>query len=348
MSDLPCDESPTSLASVQERTAQRCVPFSAAWELTYRCNLACRHCYVLQPPTADGELTTAECMDALEQLAEAGFFFLILTGGEVLTRPDFFELAAEARRLTFALRIMTNGTLVDASVADGLAGLSPCSVDISLYGRPAAHDAITRVPGSQERALGAIRLLRERGLFVRVKSPMMRSNIGEYEHLRETAREFGCGFVFDSTVCPADDGGQGPLAERLDLQGVMELYRRAGGGKPMPKGGNHVHGEPICNAGRNTARIKPDGQVTPCIAIRESIGSLRRRRLVEIWSSIGFKKYRTMTPEKLPECVECRIRDFCVRCPGVAECETGDLYGRSPGSCTVAEARSLMFEGALR
>jgi radical SAM protein with 4Fe4S-binding SPASM domain len=266
-----------------------------------------------------------------------------------MTRQDFFEIASEARRLTFAVKILTNGTLIDGETADRIVDLAPCSVDISIYGRPEAHDSITRVPGSQERSLGALRMLHERGQTVRIKSPIMRSNLYEYEYLRDLSKELGCGFVFDTSLAPADDGGTGPLAERLDREGLIDLYGRLLRGKRMEKGGNHDSPDVICNAGRNTARLTPSGDITACLAIREPVGNLRQRRLTELWGDVAFKKFRTMSPDQLPECVACELRDFCVRCPGFAECETGDLYGKSPGACLIAGVRrELHLKGADR
>jgi len=342
MSELICDDG-GGLGAIRERTAQRCVPFSALWELTSACNLKCRHCYI-RAATCGEDLTTDECFDVLGQLAEAGFFFLLISGGEPMVRDDFFEILAEARRLTFAVKLMTNGALIDDEAADRLVDLAPVAVDISLYGRAETHDAITRVPGSHGKSLAAIRAMRERGVMTRIKSPIMRSNLGEFEYLRELSSELECGFVFDSTIVPADDGDRAPLEERLDPAQIEELLTTASRGKPMEAGGNHVDGEPVCNAGRNTCRIKPDGRLTPCAAIRESIGSLRERRLIEMWGDIAFKKFRSMTPEKLPECRACDLRGHCVRCSGIAELEDGDLFGRSTAACVVAGVCKAMHE----
>ncbi len=73
------------------------VPLSAHLDLTWRCNERCIHCYL--DHNDHGELTTAEVKDILEQLAAAGTFFLILSGGEPLLRKDFFEIVEYARRL---------------------------------------------------------------------------------------------------------------------------------------------------------------------------------------------------------------------------------------------------------
>src|SRR5712675_3263368 len=91
------------------------IPLSVQLDLTYRCNERCVHCYLDHDD--HGEMTTAEIKDVLEQLAEAGTFFLTLSGGEVLMRRDFFEILEYARELKFNVRIKTNGVMIRTSEA---------------------------------------------------------------------------------------------------------------------------------------------------------------------------------------------------------------------------------------
>src|SRR5215471_6588531 len=129
---------------------RREVPLSALIELTHACNLDCEQCYLeLLPDRQIGALTTDEWKRILRQLADEGCLYLTISGGEPLARRDFFELAEFARRLGFALRIFTNGTLCDDAAADRIAALAPLAVEISLHAACAKiHDAITRRAGS--------------------------------------------------------------------------------------------------------------------------------------------------------------------------------------------------------
>src|SRR5208282_2598438 len=73
------------------------VPIAVHIDVTYRCNERCVHCYLDHDD--HGEMTTAEIKGVLDQLAEAGVFFLTFSGGEVFMRRDFLELVEYARRL---------------------------------------------------------------------------------------------------------------------------------------------------------------------------------------------------------------------------------------------------------
>jgi MoaA/NifB/PqqE/SkfB family radical SAM enzyme len=168
--------------ALQARLKQEHVPFSVLWELTHICNLDCLMCYNV--PQTERELSTAECLDILEQLAAAGTLRLTLTGGEILTRRDFFTLAERARALGFALDLKTNGTLITPECADRLAALHPVQVDISLLGAtPETSDAVMRGRNTLARILTAVHLLQERGLRVKLNSLLLDLNIAEREQM---------------------------------------------------------------------------------------------------------------------------------------------------------------------
>src|SRR5512138_2689983 len=154
---------------------------SIHWEMTYRCNERCTHCYLDVLPAGAGvvgELTTAECKRVLDELAAEGVLNVAFTGGEVLLRNDWYEILAYARQLGFALRIFTNATLITPEAADLIASLHPFFVEVSLYALDAAtHDDITQVPGSFERTMRGIHLLLDLKVRVKIKTPLMRENV---------------------------------------------------------------------------------------------------------------------------------------------------------------------------
>jgi MoaA/NifB/PqqE/SkfB family radical SAM enzyme len=112
-------------------------PLACQWEVTCRCNLHCVMCYTdcfNEPERIRQELSTAELLRIMEELAQAGCLELCLTGGEPLARPDFFQIYERAIKLGFLVTLFTNGTLITESIADRLATLPPHRADISLHG----------------------------------------------------------------------------------------------------------------------------------------------------------------------------------------------------------------------
>jgi len=331
------------LDAIYEAAFWDCRPLAVLWELTYACNLRCRHCYV-EPEDAE-PMTLRECTRALDELARAGVLFLVLSGGEPLTRPDFVEILQAAAEREFALRVLTNGTLLGEREADALARAGTASVDVSVYGREEVHDRVTGVEGSFARTQRALELLRARGLPITIKTPLLKSNRGELSCVRALAREFGAGLVVDVTVVPSASGGSAPLAEQLPEEEMLAVLRELSGGRPVPGGGNLEPLSPLCSAGRSTARLTPSGMVTPCVAIGEAAGSLRRSSFAEIWRSPRLERLRAMRLDDLPACRACGLRGHCVRCPGLALAETGDIAAASPAACRLARVLAALSGG---
>src|SRR5271165_6960093 len=128
------------------------VPLAVHMDVTYRCNERCIHCYLDHED--HGEMSTAEIKNTLDQLADAGVFFVIFSGGEVFLRPDFFDLVEYARGLLFHVKIKTNAFMIGPREADRLRDLPVHGVQVSVYShRPEVHDAITKLPGSLKRTL---------------------------------------------------------------------------------------------------------------------------------------------------------------------------------------------------
>jgi radical SAM protein with 4Fe4S-binding SPASM domain len=317
-----------------KKTQDRFIPFIVHWELTYHCNLQCPHCYVF-PQNSREELSSREIAAILDLLKERGTLHVIFSGGEILARKDFFDIARCARKKGFALRLLTNGTLIDETVADQIKDLYPLSVEISLYGsRPEVHDRITTCPGSFERALKALRLLNERSIRTIVKSLMMKQNVSDFQGIKELAREIGSQFLYDPIIIPRMDGSMDPCCNRLNRKELYSLFYP----QVQEKGedGDSQEDDLSCSAGLNAFSISPYGDVYPCAGFNEKGGNLRNHSLSEIQQSPIFSKIRSVTLSDLRECKGCELIPYCARCPALAWMETGNLLGPSGANCLVA------------
>lgn len=319
------------------KTLKDKIPLSVAWELTAQCNLSCRHCYVVAQDKKP-ELSKEEIESILEQLAQSSCLYLIFTGGEIFTRDDFFEIAHSARSKGFGLRLLTNGTLINSKIADGIKELEPISVEISLYGMsPAVHEAITRVPGSYNKTITSLRLLKQRGLNIVIKSFLMQENIWEFDRLKAFSQELQAGFVFDFTIVAKTNGDKGPfqyMASDDDLSKFFSTKIKLSKGRTTQIPAD----SPICNAGLNTVFISSAGEVYPCIAIREMCGDLRKESFAQIWEKSEVLSYiRSIKFSDLKQCPNCSLIPYCNRCPGQASLEDRDILGPSQVACGMAK-----------
>ncbi|HEV3374993.1 MAG TPA: radical SAM protein [Candidatus Acidoferrum sp.] len=345
------------------RTVRKHRPLSVHFDLTYRCNERCVHCYL--DHENHGELSTGECLAVLEEIARAGTLFLTFSGGEIFLRPDLFEILAAARRLHFDVSLKTNALLVTRERAARLRELGVRRVQISVYSEePPVHDAITKVPGSLGRTLAAIPLLLEQGLQVKLACPLMKENLMAYRGVMALAERLGVPYVLDLTITPMMDGTGGPLAHRASIAELLPVLQDPAlhGCHPQPASqaasANEAWPESLgsamtsgmdsaayddlpCSAGHNSCYISPYGDVFPCVQLPQAAGNLRRERFADIWyHAPQLEQLRAVRESQLPVCSRCEIRAYCERCPGLAWMEGGDMLGAYERACQLAEQKA--------
>ena len=342
-------ESPIRLVEeVVNKCVERYIPYSVMFELTYRCNLNCRHCFIVKDGNIN-ELSTEEVKNIIDQLVEIGTFFLAFTGGEIFMRDDLFEIAWHAKRKGFLLTFMTNGTLITPEKVEEIRKMKPVKFEFSLYGATAkTHDYITRVKGSFERTVEAIKRLVECGIDVTIKTVLMNLNVKEREEMEALAEELGAHPRINPGLAPRRDGSLEPLKYDLSFEEMME-YLPEDYDEVMlsylSEKSKDISDRFICKAGKAGCCISPDGTVYPCVMMPIPVGNLREKSFKEIWHtqpSKELKRLRNLTAHDLTTCPSCDLAPFCIRCPGVVYLETGDIVGASPSACKYARWRKYV------
>lgn len=332
--------------------------FSVLLELTYRCNLDCYFCY--NDLSLRGRaLSRQQYLDLLGDLADLGALNLVLTGGEPLAHPDFFDIGARARELGFVVRIKTNGHAVGRAVAERIRDeVAPYLVETSLHGaEPATHDRQTRVPGSFERLIENLGHMKAAGLRVKINSTLTAWNESEIEGMVEIAGRFEIPLQIDPEVTARDDGDQSPLSIRPSREAIARVMRIRSGaaadaartqqspavtvqreGDDLVPPGAQKH----CGAGASAIAIDPFGTVYPCVQWRRPVGNVHEHSIEEIWlGDTGLGEVREINAE-----VGETIRGLGAAgaamgfCPGVAASATGD-----PRSLYSATATKLSIQG---
>ena len=162
------------------------------WNLIRRCNLTCKHCYSISGDVDfPGELTTEDVFHVMNDLKMFRVPVLILSGGEPLMRPDIFEISERAKTMKFYVGLSSNGTLIDAGLADRIRDIGYDYVGISLDGIGATHDRFRGRIGAYEEALAGLRLLRDRGIKVGVRFTMTEDNAAELPCLLDLVEREG-------------------------------------------------------------------------------------------------------------------------------------------------------------
>ena len=329
----------TLIVEMNQKAMDLGIPLSVHFDITYRCNERCVHCYLDHDDL--GEMTTGEIEDVLDQLADAGVFFLALSGGEVLMRRDFFDIVEHARRRLFNVKIKTNGVMIREPEARRLRQLGVEQVQISVYShRPEVHDGITKLPGSLRRTIEAIRFLKLQGLKVSMANVLMTANLFDNQGVMSLAKDLGVSYTLDPTITPKIDGNTAVLALRAPAAELRRVFRNeelVGNvaefcAPPSAPDEDVMDGYP-CSAGHTSCYISPYGDVFPCVQFPLPSGNLRREKFVEIWQhSSALKEVRSIRARDLTTCSTCSHVGSCSRCPGLAYME-GNMRGPSSADC---------------
>ncbi len=340
--DLPLDQFGRDVVS---KWLENRVPLSGSIELDLRCNLRCLHCY------RDGEwpkgiLETEEVKAILDQIAEAGTIWLLLTGGEIFLRPDFFEIYDHARRLGLLVTLFTNGTMVTERIADRLQQDPPDFVEVSLYGfTKETYEAVTGIEGSHEKCYRGVDLLLERGIPLKLKTVAMRTNKHEVADMSRFAASKGVRFKFDTMINPNFDRTLVPCNVRLTPSEVVDIeFSYPGWEEDFRR-----YSEPrrefrsskifACGAGSRTFHVDPYGNMKMCILLREPEFSLRRMSFRQIWNEMFPPVYsRLRSPDH--QCNSCTLVSVCGKCAAWSQMEKGDMEARVEWSCEVGHRRA--------
>lgn len=337
-------------------------PHVVAWNLTRRCNLKCVHCYISAGPTetAEGELSTSECLRIADQILELNTAPLfILSGGEPLLREDLEEIASHAVKRGATVVVGTNGTLLTTDRIRRLKDAGVTGVAVSVDSLDATyHDRFRRSHGSLNETLGAVDRLATHELDFIIQTTITKANRHETESLVAWAAEKGA-VSFNAYFLVSTGRGtrmsdlsasdyNDALSNLVDLH-VQYLGRMMVRAKCAPHFMRLVYerapDSPLrnyatrCPCGTQYCRVTPDGVLTACPYLPVPAGDLKRESFADIWNSSAlFQKLRAGTLGG--KCGTCEYRMLCGGCRARAFAQEGDYMAADP-SCDYEPAGDL-------
>jgi radical SAM protein with 4Fe4S-binding SPASM domain len=350
-----------SLNLRQKVEGQR-IPLSGVIELTRRCPLRCVHCYNNLPPenskAKSQELSFEEHCRILDEITEAGCFWLLFTGGEILLRKDFLDIYAYAKRKGLLITLFTNGVFLTEEIADFLAEVPPFTIEITLYGHTAeTYERITRIPGSFERCLRGVGLLKERRLPLKLKTMALTLNFHEIREMKKFAEEdLGISFRVDPMVNPRIDCLTSPLAFRLKPEDIVALD--LGDSKRMEEWkdflGRYLKPLPAdqrsevykCGGGVSAFAIDPYGFLSPCVLSSCQTYDLKKGGFRQGWD-VFLQDLRTQKSTRRTKCTDCQLIAMCGMCPANAQLENRDPEMPIDFFCQVAHLRAKLLDVSI-
>jgi len=348
------------------------MPTSVIIALTGRCNLRCKYCFYADEMVALSDLPTETWLAFFEELRDEGVMRVTLSGGEVFTRRDLWELVDGIVRNKMRFSILTNGTLITDDVVSRLHGYRRRMdyIQVSVDGScPETHDGI-RGKGSFRRTMRGIAALGKHKLPWTVRVTVNKLNIYDLEatvhmlYYDLGLRSFGVNEAFPRGAgqCNQSILDMTPEERRLSFR-VMQAFDRehpgvASGSQAGPLVmANHLDkiahacetGEfavPYrtgyltgCNIMWQKLSVLHDGTYVPCHQLPHiTLGTVSRDSLRDVWqSSPGLRQLRErhkIPLESIPHCQGCEYQQYCTGgCPGIAYAMTGEVNTINPRDC---------------
>ena len=314
----------------------------AVWELTLQCNLGCVHCGSRAATARPEELSTAEALDLVRQMAECGVTEVTLIGGEAYLRPDWLVVARAIRDHGMNCTVTTGGYGISAATAASMAEAGIQQVSISIDGTRATHDFLRGKPGSWDACFRSFANLRQAGIPITCNSQINRLSAPDLPLIYADILEAGCRAWQLAITVPMGRAADRPEillqpSELLDLFPMLnELATWAHRDGLIFYPGNNIgyygpyerhlrsmQGDGAiwegCQAGMNTLGIEANGVIKGCPSLPTYAytgGNIRETPLREILSTAELSfNARQGTPEGAEHlwgfCRSCQYAKLC-------------------------------------
>lgn len=349
----------TSCADIRRMLCRKCarlgIPVSGIFELTPRCNLRCKMCYVRLTPEQMApigkERTTEEWLDMGRQARDAGMVFLLITGGEPTLRTDFCEIFEGLAQMGLSISINTNGTLLTPKLRELWHRLPPAQVNITLYGTCREdYDALCQNPDAFDAVVDALDWLKSERILVHLNTTIVPTNYHKWMEIEEFAKARGLELRM-TTYCFPPNRRDCSCFERLAPEQagaliVMDTYFREGADAikakardldaALPRSCELENGEPMqCMAGRSQFWITWDGKMPLCAMLTQPTSQPFSDGFLTAWEQL-----RTACDaiRLCPECTNCPDQRSCMNCAAVTFSETGRFDGKPEYMCQLNRA----------
>jgi nif11-class peptide radical SAM maturase 3 len=315
----------------------------AVWELTLKCNLACQHCGSRAGHSRTDELSTAEALDLVKQLAAVGIQEVTIIGGEAFLRSDWLEIARAITDAGMICGMTTGGFGITLDTAQKMKAAGIRTISVSVDGLEATHDRLRGRVGAWQWALRTMEHFREVGLRFGCNTQINRLSAPEFPQIYERLRDAGIkAWQLQLTVPMGNAADNSEILlqpyELLDVYPMIaRVAQQAQADGVIIQAGNNIgyygpyerllrgKGDPWqfwqgCGAGLSTLGIEADGSIKGCPSLPSSAyvgGNIRDRSLRSIISETEALRFNlgADTPQGTAHlwgfCRTCEFAELC-------------------------------------
>jgi nif11-class peptide radical SAM maturase 3 len=314
----------------------------AVWEITLKCNLSCQHCGSRAGQTRTQELSTAEALDLVRQMAEVGITEVTIIGGEAFLRPDWLEIAQAITKAGMLCGMTTGGYGITLDTARRMKAAGIEVVSVSVDGLEATHDRIRGKQGSWQWAFKTMSHLQEVGITFGCNTQINRLSAPEFPQIYACLRDAGIAAWQIQLTVPMGNAADNseillqpyelldlyPMIARVTERANQEGVRVQAGNnigyfgpyERLLRGGTAWSFWQGCNAGLATLGIEADGAIKGCPSLPTTAytgGNIREhslRKIIEETTELRFN-LGADTPQGTAHlwgfCKTCEFAELC-------------------------------------
>ncbi len=355
-----------------QKASRNRIPLNVTMELSPVCNFQCKMCYVRKTEAQlrkEGKslIDWTQWLELAKQLRQAGTLYLLLTGGEPFLYPHFRELYTELHRMGFLIMINTNGTLIDEDTLQWLKDMAPYRINLTLYGGSReTYGRICGNPGGYDKAMFALRSLKELGIATVINASMIPENACDLESIMSVGRELQLNtrvstYMFPPVRRAAEDSDSRFTPEEsadmfmrkvifaTDMKQRLDYFRsQVCPISPDEEGtwGDRQDEHMKCRAGRCSFWISWDGTMCACglMPFPKTFCAFDGD-IIEHWKELTEA---VRTYPVLSACAGCEMRTVCKPCAATVYTESGKTDGRVPYLCDLARATTERIQTYLK
>ena len=357
-----------------QKAAKEKIPLNGTFELSPVCNFACRMCYVRKTvkeveAQSHRMLTLEQWISLAEQARKEGMLYLLLTGGEPLLWPHFWELYEALYKMGFLIGINTNGSMIDEKLIERWKEHPPYRVNVTLYGATDdTYEKLCDVKKVCSKVKNAICAMAAEGITVKLNCSLTPYNARDLEEMIQFAKDKKVAITVSTYMYPpvrrdAEMTGKndrfqpeeaayyhlqryryqkGEDAYRLYLENILKGLADPAGLEDSCI--DPAEGKLRCRAGSAAFWVTWDGYVTPCGMMPEPRIDLTGRKFSEVWKELVTVSAGLRTSGI---CEHCADQQMCHSCAAMAYAETGQVSGVPTYLCKMVRAMKVIARDEL-
>ena len=357
------------------KTRNMQIPFSGSFELTPRCNMNCKMCYIRmsekEMEKVGKELPADEWIRIAQEAVDAGMTMALLTGGEAILYKDFKKLYLDLRKMGIFISINSNGTMLNDEWIEFFKENPPAKFNITIYGGSnETYARLCKNPKGFDQLKTNIEKLMENGFEILLNCMITKQNVDDMEAIYAFGREHNLMIHANTYSFPPmrKEGVEDPDQDRFTPEEAARARIRVNWNAindkerfvlrakrilndfeeddALKEECGKIEGDKVkCAAGRSSFWITWDGRMLPCGMIPDYAEQIKDNDFNEVWKKITENTSKIVLAK---ECTNCPYKKMCLPCAAKLKAESGYYDHKADYKCKYTKEYFRLLEESLK